>query len=56
MFSLHMKPLHYYLETRSLSYTGKDFLTYKAVRQELVDRGKSKACDWSSGVLGAHDF
>lgn len=49
-----MKPLHYYLETRSSSYTG--FLTYKAVRQELVDRGKSKARDWSSGVLGAHDF
>lgn len=32
------------------------FLTNKAIGEELVDRGKSEACDWSSGVLRANDF
>lgn len=32
------------------------FLTYKAIGKELVDRSKGKACDWSSGVLRADDF
>lgn len=31
-------------------------LTYKTIGQELVDRGKGKACDWSSGVLRADHF
>lgn len=31
-------------------------LTYKTIGKELVDRGKSKACDGSSGVLRANHF
>lgn len=32
------------------------WLTYETIDEELVNRGKGKACDGSSGVLRADHF